>query len=116
MTTEKIQHKKVYDPLGLEGFELTEGLNSVLINLMGCCGRICFKEREKENIDDSIIEKYDQLATEAMNIKNDKNSWGYYDTMEELLKKYGLIVRQTLRFEKENYPPYVPNKIGNIAV
>jgi hypothetical protein len=115
MTTNNVKHEKVYDPLGLEWFELTERLNSVLINLMGCCGRIRFKEREKENIDYSIIEKYDALSTEAVNVRNNPESFGYYDTMRELIKKYGAILRESLRFEKEKYPPYVPNKVGIIA-
>jgi hypothetical protein len=112
--TEK-KHKKVFDPLGLEGFELTERLNSILINLMGCCGRIWFKETRKKNPDQSIINKYDEISTEARNVRNDPNSWGYYDTMEELIKKYSPIIKAALKFEKETYS-YAANKVAVVTV
>jgi hypothetical protein len=115
VTLQEKKHKKVFDPLGLEGFELTEGLNSILVNLLGCCGRICFKESEKENVNHFIIEAYDQLATEAMSVKKNPDSWGYYDTMEELIEKYRPILRAALNFE-EKYPDYVPNKVAVATV
>jgi hypothetical protein len=109
------KHKKVFDPLGFEGVELTDRLRFIFIHLAGCCGRIWFKETEKRNPDQSIINKYDEISTEARKTRNNSDSWGYYDTMEELIKKYAPILRAAEKFEEETYPYYEPNEVEIVA-
>ena len=103
------------DPLGMINFELTERLNSALINVMCCCGRICFKEGKRENPDHSIIEKYDLLATEAVNVRNGHRTFDTYDRMRKLIKKYSLKLRRAERFEEEKYDDYAGNKVGEVT-
>jgi hypothetical protein len=110
-----VKNNKDYDPLGFINFELTERLNSILVNLMGCCGRICFKESKKENPDNAVIEKYDAIACEVADVRSSSQSFDLYDTMRSLIKKYASVYKACIKFEKENYLPYVSTKIGVIA-